>query len=103
MGREPLSSERRRLLAARSELGYVEEASRALRGEPEAVSAEHQRRLTEDARARGAGRRLERWRQCSAAVRGLLSEAGLGPGYASDLRVIARQLDRIEGRLARGG
>ena len=89
------------LLAARSELGYVEDRSRALRGEPEAVPERVQERLTVEARARAQEGELALWRDCSRLVRGVLADANLGPRFASDLRVIYRQLERIERALER--
>jgi hypothetical protein len=47
-----------RYLAARSELGYVDSPARGLPGEPEAVSEDEQRDLTEQARQLALNERI---------------------------------------------
>jgi hypothetical protein len=91
-----------RLLHRRSELGYTDRPDLALYQEPEAVSADEQRRLTAEARLRADEREREAWRRFREIVMPELAEVTrvLGNGLASDLRVLARQLERIDRKLS---
>jgi hypothetical protein len=90
-----------RLLHRRSELGYTDRPDLAMPHEPEAVSSSEQRRLTAEARARASEREREAWRRFRAIVLPELVElnAALDRGLTSDLRALARQLERIEQKL----
>jgi hypothetical protein len=90
-----------RFLHRRSELGYTDRPDLALPFEPEAVSSSEQRRLTAEARARATEREREAWHRFRQIVIPELVELNraLDRGLASDLRVLARQLERIEQKL----
>ena len=92
-----------RLLHQRSELGYTTSTVEAMPSEPEAVSSEWQSHLTAQAARRRSDRRRETWRICSERIRRELDVARpeLGKQIASDLRVIERQLAKIDERVAR--
>jgi hypothetical protein len=91
-----------RFLHRRSELGYTDRPDLALWHEPEAVSADEQRRLTAQARLHAAEREREAWRRFEQIVMPELVELGhaLDRALASDLRVLARQLERISRKLS---
>jgi hypothetical protein len=90
-----------RLLAKRSEVGYVSDSARALRGEPEAVSASEQRHLTQLARRRERQRRVDAWRPArSLLMAGIVAYTpAADPTTRSDLRVIQRVVQKIDRRL----
>jgi hypothetical protein len=91
-----------RLLHRRSEHGYTDRPAQALTAEPEAVSAAEQRRLTTEARRRATEREREAWHRFRTIVVPELVALGgvLDRGLASDLRALARQLERIDRKLA---
>jgi hypothetical protein len=91
-----------RLLHVRSEMGYTDRPSRALPQEPEAVSSSEQRRLTCEAKTRATQREREAWYRFSAIVAPELLELNLAldRGLASDLRALARMMERIGRKLA---
>jgi hypothetical protein len=92
-----------RLLARRSELGYVPDARRAVRGEPEAVDALEQQRQTLDARRRWESEQRRAWgtarRRISTAVETFKADAHPDGQLLSDVRVIERQVGRVDKRL----
>jgi hypothetical protein len=95
-------ADRPRLLAARSEVGYVDHPSLALPSQPEAVPLDYQHYLTDRASRRADERRREAWRESRELLqRGLDLPRGrpLGKELAGDLRVVQRQLERIDRRI----
>ena len=90
-----------RLLAARSELGYVERLALALQHEPEAVPADYQQAIT------GTGHTASRRRRTTYQERRDTIEAELNALVRDDvlprreLRLIRRELDRLDRRFAR--
>lgn len=91
-----------RLLAARSEVGYVDRVDRAMSDEPEAVSASYQRMLTADAQRSRALAERARWVSARDEIRAQVGSL-TGSAFArveSDLRVLLRQVDKIDKRLA---
>jgi hypothetical protein len=86
-----------RLLALRSELGYTDRIDRALPDEPEAVSADDQRRLTRDARHVERALFVEARDSMRAALT-LLSGASF-KRIENDVRLISRTLDRMDRRV----
>jgi hypothetical protein len=85
-----------RLLAARSELGYVAEQHRALRDEPEAISASEQRRQSVIAQRAQRERLRREWAPVLADLDAFLSLA-LPRGVAhraSSVARLARSVDR---------
>jgi hypothetical protein len=93
-----------RLLAARSEHGYTDKQRDAVTDEPEAVSATVQRQITEQAARDKSERARAVWREHRDAMRQhieQLTAERLGLDLRDDLRVLARQVERIDRRLAR--
>lgn len=91
-----------RLLAARSEIGYTDRVDRAMTDEPEAVSAHCQRMLTASAQRARETQEYAAWVGVRDAIRrevDSLSGAAFAP-MRSDLRVILRQVERIDKRVA---
>jgi hypothetical protein len=98
--------ERPRLLHGKSQFGYTDRLEEALPEEPEAVSSDEQRRLTHLATARAHELRLADWMIAKARLEeelDWLRHRPVGQEHASDLRVIQRQLDRIDRRLRIAG
>jgi hypothetical protein len=94
-----------RLLHRRSELGYTEARALALPGEPEAVDAATQARLTELAHRREQDRRRADWleaRRQLIAVLDWLGSRPLGLELRDEMRGIRRVLDRADRRLQTG-
>lgn len=91
-----------RLLAARSELGYVDRVDRALIDEPEAVSAETQRMLTESAHRSRAAQDRSTWLSAQAQIRDAVAmlSAPAFDGVRGELRIIIRHVERIDKILA---
>jgi hypothetical protein len=91
-----------RLLAVRSELGYTDVPALAMRDEPEAVSAEAQHELTEQAHRRADARRRREWERLGPRLWSVLLdlEAALGRDYAGELRALARDAERLDRRVA---
>lgn len=93
-----------RLLAQRSELGYVDRVDLAMRDEPEAVRAETQRDLT--ARSRRAWQQgvAQRWKYAAAAITSALTDFASGAevelNLADDLRGVERSVERVSRRIA---
>ena len=92
-----------RLLHRHSEHGYTDRPEQALNGEPEAVTAAEQRRLTADAKQRATDRERDAWHRFQSIVVPELATLNLAldRGHASDLRALARQLERIDRKLRR--
>jgi hypothetical protein len=91
--------DRPRFLHRRSELAYTDESRDALQGEPEAVSSEYQRELSRQAPRRAAARDLEAWQPCRDVIAAELvkvREHRFARDLSSELRVIERQLERID-------
>lgn len=87
----------------RSELGYTDRPQHGLAGEPEAVPADYQRQLTRDAPRRAAARDQEVWSTCRdriTAELAVLRRHRFARDVTSDLRVIERQLERVDRLLA---
>jgi hypothetical protein len=91
-----------RLLHVRSELGYTDRPAQALAYEPEAVTAAEQRALTAEARLRASQLQRDAWRTFVELVGPELVALTvvLDRSLAADLRVLARQLDRITRKLS---
>ena len=93
-----------RLLAARSEYGYTDRIDRAMTDEPEAVTAEEQRQLTRYAALSAAAEARADWRTRRARIAAEL-EAVAAQGYArglgSELRLVERQLLKLDTLVAR--
>lgn len=93
-----------RYLARRSEYGYTDRADLALHGEPEAVPAGYQRTLTVRASRAELQRKREEWEAMTLPIRlalRALKASPIGRERESDLRVIARVLDRVDRDLTR--
>jgi hypothetical protein len=88
-----------RLLARRSELGYVDRTAKALPDEPEAVPASYQRHLADLAHRRDRERRLAAYTITSNAIGraldDLLSTLGGDPRIASRIRVVRRSVQEV--------
>jgi hypothetical protein len=75
----------------------------ALHAEPEAVPADYQQAVTRNAKETARERDLAAWRPVRDRITQALDELGadaLSRRIASDLRVIRRQLERIDRRLS---
>jgi hypothetical protein len=92
-----------RLLAARSERGYVERVAEALRAEPEAISELEQQRQTLHARDRWRREQEQLWRRASSEISDALStfvaSARPSPQTLADVRAISRATDRVNRHL----
>jgi hypothetical protein len=99
-----VDGDRPRLIARRSELGYVERAALALPHEPEAVDAATQAGLTLAAHRRQVRERADAWqtgrRLILDGVR-VVRAARPPRAIVGDLRVLERQVSRIDDRLRR--
>src|SRR5262249_18011673 len=91
-----VDADRPRLLARRSEVGYVDHPTRALQGEPEAISEADQERLAEQDRHAAEQRRTESLLASLDAVKRELRH------YEAQARHCSRQIARLEHRLGRG-
>jgi len=90
-----------RLLHARSQFGYTPRTTEALNGEPEAVSAEEQRRLTRQAQQSQQQQEAERARVAVEQITdGLQALSGIG-SLDSQVRAMRRQLAQVQRRLQR--
>lgn len=92
-----------RLLHARSQHGYTDNPSRAMFGEPEAVSADVQRELTADSLAREHEAQVAQWRTRRAAIaRELdwLRSQRFQRDVRSAVRALDRQLANLDRRIA---
>jgi hypothetical protein len=97
--REQRETERLRLLARRSEVGYVDRYALALSQEPEAVPPDYQRQLTRQAHRRAEDRQRDAWQEASTTIASALarlSSARLDPKITSTVRVIERARARID-------
>jgi hypothetical protein len=86
-------ADRPRLLARRSEVGYVESTSAAIPHEPEAVGADVQELLSERGRRAAEDRRRQALQAELDAVKRALNH------YEAQARHCSRQLARLERRL----
>lgn len=91
-----------RLLALHSEYGYVEEISRSLPREPEAVPEAYQRLLVKQSEAVERARRREGYAESRSIIEREVAVclALLGGDVIEELRMIERALHRIGQRLA---
>jgi hypothetical protein len=88
-----------RLLAIRSEVGYTDRMDRALKDEPEAVTAEEQHWLTRQARVEATERARSDWHRRRAQLRAEIDELAHQPytrGMGSELRLMERHIARID-------
>jgi hypothetical protein len=103
--RQRIEAEPLRLLAAKSEYGYVERVATALRDEPEAVSESFQRQLTHDAQRREREQRVAAWKTAHATITSALGtfkqSCRIDPPLANALRSIERQAVALDRRVAR--
>ena len=94
-----------RLLHRRSQFGYTDRVDRALFDEPEAVSDDEQFEITERSRRHERDTLASEWGKCSSRVLGAVdhftSVTHPPSSLRSSLRVIVRQVERIERDLAR--
>jgi hypothetical protein len=94
-----------RLLHRHSQFGYTRSVHEGLFAEPEAVSAEEQRRLSEQAQRRAQARRRDDWAQVRGQLLQLLSQLAarpLGRELVNELRAMRRTIDRIDRRVQAG-
>ena len=95
-----------RLLHRHSAHGYTSDPSRALFAEPEAISASAQRDLTASSHRARAEALVDEWVKCRDRVLGAVdhfASAGRPPErMRSDLRVIARVVERVDRDLGIG-
>jgi hypothetical protein len=84
-------------------IGYTSNPFQALPCEPEAVSEEEQLRITRRVRRREEEQLRDAWRKAhdgiDGAIEGFRSSGRLPPPVVSDLRVIQRQVGRLDRRL----
>ena len=88
-----------RLLHQRSHYGYTDRPSQALRQEPEAVSADEQRKLTRRAKDNGKAREQERARGACDAIDAALTQLDATHTVDSNVRAMRRQLAQLRRRL----
>jgi hypothetical protein len=94
----------RRLLHRSSEYGYTTNPARALRAEPEAVSADTQDQLTLRSRRTARDAQLEEWRVRRDRIErelDWLHTQRFQRDVTTQARALRRQLDRIDTRLSR--
>jgi hypothetical protein len=97
-------SELPRLLAARSEYGYTDRPDRAMRDEPEAVSADAQRQMTRQAALGAAAEARADWHERQARIKAelaLVAGQAYARGLSPELRVLERQLLKLDGMIGR--
>ena len=82
-----------RLLHAKSEYGYTSQPTEALNGEPEAVPADYQQRLSRDAKSSDRERQLEALRAAIGEIEPAL-EALARLKLDRDLRSTTRAMER---------
>jgi hypothetical protein len=93
-----------RLLARNSANGYVTHTSRALAGEPEAVSASVQDELTRDAARAARDRDRREWAQARDRLErevAWLYSRRFDRDVTTQIRALQRQVDRLDERLGR--
>jgi hypothetical protein len=91
-----------RLLAARSELGYVPDGYRAMRSEPEAVDAETQARFSLAARRAQEKRQRDEWARTHKTISGALDAfEACHPDrrVMTGVRAIEREAKRVDRRV----
>jgi hypothetical protein len=93
-----------RLLAQRSELGYVDRVDKALPDEPEAISRHEQEALSLRARRDWVERRRRAWAETQAVVAPALDAFAAvvanDRALVREVRVLRRGLDRVGQRVA---
>jgi hypothetical protein len=94
-----MSADAVRLLALRSEIGYVDEPIRALVDEPEAVSAAEQRYQTRQAARLKEEREREVWRTARASILLALETVHVDADVSHELRAIRRACERVDRKL----
>lgn len=99
MSATPIKLDPPRLLAKRSEHGYVDRVDRALEDEPEAISAAEQRYQTRQAARLRAERDREAWRTSRSAILLALESVRIEVDVENDLRTIRRACERIDRKL----
>lgn len=90
-----------RLLHRHSEYGYTTQPREAIEGEPEAVSADYQRRLANGAETAEREREREAIAAAAEVIRAALdalTARKLSPTVRATARSMARQLDKLEGK-----
>jgi hypothetical protein len=99
-GDEQRSSHELRLLARHSQYGYTDRIDRAMREEPEAVSADEQQRLTLEAQRRDRTQRVVAWKAAhltiNAALRDFRASCRVDKRVAGTLRFVERQLTQLD-------
>jgi hypothetical protein len=105
-GKRDPRSDRPRLLAQRSELGYTGSTYEALRGEPESITASELERMTRAVRDAEHERLLSEWRRTRTTINGeldrLSAAVSLDPGARSGVRAIRRSTDALGRKLGFG-
>jgi hypothetical protein len=96
-----------RFLSRRSERLYTSDPAKAMRSEPEAISAQAQREITADSHRREREVLLSSWAQTSDRVRGALDHFEQVVDVErvrlrSPLRALRRQVDQLDQRIASG-
>jgi hypothetical protein len=94
-----------RLLHTRSEHGYTSSALQAMPFEPEAVSADYQRELTQRAHNADRQRARNAWRDAELSIHRAVDDfrerAGhVAPGVVSGLRAVERAAEQVGRKLA---
>jgi hypothetical protein len=102
-GEQRAEDDRPRLLAQRSELGYVDRLNAALHHEPEAVSSAYQAKVTLDAQRRDRAQRVGAWHDAHLAIRNAIvvfrATCRVDHALANALRVVERQCVAIERKI----
>lgn len=88
-----------RLLHMRSQFGYTPRSAEALPHEPEAVSADEQRRMTRRAQAAEREREQEQVQNACEAIASALQALDGVSGVDSQVRAMRRQLAQLQRRL----
>jgi len=91
-----------RLLHRRLEAGYTDSLVLAAAGEPEAVDADTQERITHRAQRAEETRRRDAWHGIRGDLQHIVDELGraFGPAVADELRDLRRGIDRLNRKLA---
>lgn len=101
-GAPPVVVEPPRLLAAKSEYGYVDRVDLALVDEPEAVAVADQREITARAQRQASTRALALWRDSSARWLGdldALVATRFDVDVSDELRALTRAIERVDRKL----
>jgi hypothetical protein len=94
-----------RLLARRSEHGYVTNPAEAMHGEPEAVTEAEQQKVTRDARLAAKARRVQHWERTRRFIDIAISRFELTtdlkaePGLDGALHSVKQRLDAVDRRI----